>query len=107
MVGSAIHIVQRLANLLLIYEAQRKSSTFFNERDEIGRDFDVQVFYSLICLHFMVQLEALLYQARLLHFLGIVHRINKAVLGPICFSMSAKQDVFLHIEHWINKTKTR
>ena len=61
MVGSAIHIVQRLANLLLIYEDQRKSSTFFNERDEIGRDyFDVQVFYSLLCLHFMVQLETLL-----------------------------------------------
>ena len=73
MVGSAIHIVQRLANLLLIYEAQRKCCAFLNERDEIARNFfwfypDVQVFYSLPCLHFMVQFETVLYHARFYSF---------------------------------------
>ena len=68
MVGSAIHIVQRLANLLLIYEAQRKSNIFFNERDQIGRDPDVQVFYSLPCLHFIVQFETVLYHTRFYSF---------------------------------------
>ena len=68
MVGSAIHIVQRLANLLLIYEAQRNCCVFLNERDEIARNPDVQVFYSLPCLHFMVQFETVLYHARFYSF---------------------------------------
>ena len=108
MVGSAIHIVQRLANLLLIYEAQRKCCAFLNERDEIARNFPIYKYSIayLVCISW-----SNLKQYYIMHGFTLFRHCasnKQSSIGPSVFLNICKIKMFfLHIEYWINKSKTR